>query len=135
MNPTQPPDPLRRGAYIDHETGLIHFRNQAPLPLVGSTSGSDYQRLKQNEERAKRMKLQTERQLRSVWACTQCKRRFSWFNPNAERGILKRAPRIKQTDLDSTRIATQALVCFDPGCDAPVVMQEDALSLRAMPGR
>src|SRR5271165_6799371 len=47
-----PPAPPKRGVWIDHETGLIHGLPNGPEPLVGPTSGKDYEDLKVKEKQA-----------------------------------------------------------------------------------
>lgn len=106
---------------IDHETGLIHRKGQPSIELVGPTTGSEYQELKKAEKKNREAMKHMRRQMASTFQCTQCKKKFSG----------KRA-RIKWLKLDG--VLAETLVCFDQKCDAPVIMIEDAMNLRTVPG-
>ncbi len=99
--------------WIDHETGLIHGLPDGPEPLNGPTSGAAYEDLKKKEKAQEQMNAHLQRQILSNFQCTQCKRK--------QRG---RDVRVKWLKLDGVNAET--LVCFDPKCDAPVVMIQDA---------
>jgi hypothetical protein len=122
--------PVKHG-FVDHETGLIHLPS-GDLPLVGPTSGMEYEQLKRAEPDAKKARWLIERYLRSILQCTQCKRKFSHFNPSREREILCRAPRIRWLKVEGRM--QESLVCFDPACDGPVIVAQDILELRDAPG-
>lgn len=118
LAPTNPhPDRL----WIDHETGLIHRPNNEPIELVGPTTGREYEDLKKAEKRNEQAMKLLKRQILSTFQCTQCRQKFSG-----------KFARIKWRKVQG--IDMETLVCFDPKCDAPVVMIEDAMNLRKVPG-
>jgi hypothetical protein len=61
------------------------------------------------------------RQMRSTFQCTQCKKTFSG-----------KFARVKWRTVQGVLMET--LVCFDSKCDAPIVMIEDGLDVRVIPG-
>lgn len=109
--------------FIDHETGLIHGLPDGPEPLVGPTSGREYEELKRKEKQQAAMNAHLERQMLSTFQCVQCKRKQS--------GKFVRVKWLKQ---DGVNLET--LVCSDVKCDAPVVVIQDAGPLiSALKGR
>ncbi len=94
--------------YIDHETGLIHGLPDGPEPLVGPTSGKEYEDLKKKEQHNDAAAKLMRRLMLSNWKCIQCKR--VW------KGTLVR---IRFDDFHKEKF-----YCPDPRCDAPVVMCE-----------
>jgi hypothetical protein len=109
------------------ETGLIHLKGKEPLPMVGPTSGAEYEKLKKDEKSALQVKQQIERYLRSTVQCTQCKRRWSWFNPKegwSEKGSV----------VVKWMSGHEVLTCPDLKCAGPCVVVEDAMSVRGVPG-
>lgn len=107
--------------YVDHETGLIHRPKMAPVPLVGPTTGSEYEQLKKAEKQNQKLMLLLERQMRSTFQCTQCKKKWPG-----------KFCRIKWRTIDGVNAET--LVCPNQKCDGPVIMIEDAMNLRKAPG-
>lgn len=103
---------------IDHETGLIHGLPDGPQPLVGPTSGKAYEELKAKEQKQAVINAHLERQMLSVFQCTQCRRKQSGKNV-----------RVKWRKVEGVNMET--LVCFNPACAAPVVMIQDAGPLMA----
>jgi hypothetical protein len=121
------PAPPKRKSIVDHETGFIHLPGKEPLPMVGPTSGAEYEKLKADEKKALWVKQQMERYLRSTVQCIQCKRRWSWLNPRpgwSEKGSVF----VKWMG------ANEVLTCADKKCAGPCVVVEDAMSLRGVPG-
>ena len=116
--PRQHPDEIT----IDHKTGLIHRKNHAPVELVGPTTGSEYEELKKKEKQNAKAMAHMRRQMAAFFQCTQCKQKFSG-----------KYARIKWLNLDG--VLAETLVCKDAKCDAPVIMIEDPLNLRTIPGR
>jgi hypothetical protein len=109
--------------YIDHETGLIHGLPDGPEPLVGPTSGKEYEDLKVREKQQAAMNAMLERQMLSTYQCTQCKRK--------QIGKHVRVKWLKQEGVNM-----ETLVCFDGKCDAPVILLHDAGPLmKALGGR
>lgn len=106
---------------IDHETGLIHGLPEGPQPLVGPTTGSEYQELKKKEKQHAQAMHFLKRQILSTYQCTQCKRKWSG-----------RDVRVKWRKQDGVNMET--LVCPNKKCDGPVIMVEDAANLRHLPG-
>jgi len=117
--PTNPhPDQL----WVDHETGLIHRPNHDPVELNGPTTGREYEELKKASQRNEVAMAHMKRQMLSTFQCTQCRTKFSG-----------KFARIKWRKVDG--IDMETLVCFDQKCDGPIIMIEDALDLRKVPGR
>lgn len=60
--------------WIDHEMGLIHIPGKGALPLVGPTTGREYERLKLSE--AEKIQFNTRWYAIACqrWKCTQCGR-------------------------------------------------------------
>jgi ribosomal protein L37AE/L43A len=109
--------------WIDHETGLIHGLPEGPAPLNGPTTGAAYQELKRNEKEHRVRNAILERQMRSTYQCTECKRRQSGKNV-----------RVKWRKIEGT--LSETLVCFDTHCDGPVILVQDAGPLlQALQGR
>jgi len=103
--------------YVNHRDGTIRRPHHEPIPLVGPTTGSEYEELKQKEaQNAKAMQF-IRRQMASTYQCTQCKRKFSG-----------KIARIKWRNIDG--VNTETLVCFDQKCDGPIVVIRDALEMR-----
>ena len=103
--------------YINHRDGTVRRPNHAPIPLVGPTTGTEYEELKKGEAKnAVAMKF-IRRQMASTFQCTQCKRKFSG-----------KFARVKWRNVDG--IFAETLVCFDSKCDAPIVCIVDALDMR-----
>lgn len=107
---------------VDHETGDIHVPGKGNLPLIGPTSGSAYEDLKQKEKENRLAMQRLKRAMLSTFQCTQCHTR----QPGTD-------VRVKWGKVEGVEMET--LVCRDRKCDAPVVMIEDALNLRAIPGK
>ncbi len=107
--------------YIDHRDGTIRRPNHAPIPLQGPTTGAEYEELKCKEKQNAKAMALLRRQMASTFQCTQCKRKFSG-----------KFARIKWRTVQGVFMET--LVCFNPKCDAPVVMIEDGLDVRVIPG-
>lgn len=63
---------------IDHEASgnetAIIVPGKGRLPLVGPTSGADYERLKRAEVEKQKLNRQIVEDLHKSWQCTQCKR-------------------------------------------------------------
>lgn len=93
------------------------------IPGVGTRemAGLDPGQLKQKAAEHHKRKLQLERKMRSTYKCTQCAR--VWWG---------RYVRVKLTKVGGVEV--EVLVCADPRCDAPVVVERDALDLRKPPG-
>lgn len=109
--------------YIDHETGLIHGLPDGPEPLVGPTSGREYEELKRKESQQKVMNAHLERQMLSMFQCTQCKRKQSGKHV-----------RVVWRKMDGVNVET--LICSDVKCDGPVIVIQDAGPLiAALKGR
>lgn len=106
---------------IDHETGLIHGLPNGPEPLVGPTTGSEYEALKKKEATHKQAMHLLKRQILSTYQCCQCKRK--WPGKDV---------RVKWRKQEGVNMET--LVCPDKRCDGPVVVYEDAISLTRPPG-
>jgi hypothetical protein len=115
------PQTPRSQIRIDHETGLIHGLPNGPEPLVGPTTGSEYQELKKKEATHKEAMHLLKRQILSTYQCTECKRKWSGKDV-----------RVKWRKTEGVNMET--LVCVDRRCDGPVVMIEDAMSLTRPPG-
>lgn len=111
-----------KGVWVDHETGLVHIPGKDPLPLVGPTSGSEYDRLKKAEQRFKSDKASLLRLMRATWKCSQCAR--EWKGEDV---------RVKKAAPDTEDVV---FVCPDRKCDAPVVILKlgigDVQSVRDM---
>ena len=107
--------------WVDHKTGLIHRKGHDPVPLNGPTTGSEYEDLKRKEKRNANAMALIRRQMRSTFQCTQCKKTFSG-----------KFARVKWRTVQGVLMET--LVCFDSKCDAPIVMIEDGLDVRVIPG-
>jgi ribosomal protein L37AE/L43A len=132
--PTGPHAQIR----IDHETGLIHGLPNGPQPLVGPTTGSEYQELKKKEALNKQNELAIRRRMLSTWQCTECKRKFPGRDPRLPRPATPPS-RYYATDLrvkwrKTEGVNVETLVCPDQRCDGPVIMVEDAMSLTHVPG-
>jgi len=107
--------------YIDHDTGLIHRPGHDPIEVNGPTTGSEYQELKKREKQNAEAMKHLRRQMASTFQCTQCKKKMSG-----------KYARVKWRNVDGINMET--LACFDQKCDAPIVMIEDALNVRVVPG-
>jgi hypothetical protein len=119
-----PTQPNPREMWIDHETGLIHWPakdNKQPEPLNGPTTGQAYKEFKEAEKKNAALMQLMKRQMLSRYQCTQCKKKF-----------YGKFARIKWRNVDG--VQTETLVCPDSKCDAPVIMIEDAMNLKAAPG-
>jgi hypothetical protein len=107
--------------YINHRDGTIRRPSHAPIPLEGPTTGAAYEELKRKEAQNNKAMAHIRRQLRSRFQCTQCKRKFMGGNA-----------RVKWRKVDG--VLAETLVCFDAKCDAPIIMIEDGLDVRVIPG-
>jgi len=114
--PVRPANVGPNQVWIDHETGLIHGLPEGPQPLVGPTTGSEYQQLKKKEREHKQAMHLLKRQMLSTYQCTQCKRKWSGKNV-----------RLSWKLIDG--VQAEVLKCPMSSCDAPVVLIEDALNL------
>lgn len=101
---------------IDHDRGLIWTPGIGWQPLLGPTSGAAYQELKRKEQERKQLNIHLRRQILSTWRCTECKR--VWIGKDV---------RVKWRKVDGVNMET--LVCPDPRCDGPVIIEKDAFSL------
>jgi hypothetical protein len=108
MNPASRNPQKREQIRVDHETGLIHGLPGGPQPLVGPTTGREYEQLKQNEARNEQVKRLLERRMVTTYQCTQCKRKWP--------GVHVRVKWRKQYGVNM-----ETFVCPDSHCDAPVI--------------
>lgn len=115
--PTEPRERIR----VDHETGLIHGLPDGPQPLIGPTTGREYEELKKKEKEHGQAMHLLRRQMLSTYQCCQCKRK--WSGKHA---------RVKWRQTEGVNMET--LVCPDSHCDGPLVLFEDAADLRHAPG-
>ena len=59
---------------VDHDTGMLHVPGVGPLPLVGPTSGKEYQDLKKSLHGKAELNRRMMDIFRRHWQCTQCKK-------------------------------------------------------------
>jgi len=97
---------IRKPLQIDHETGDLVISNFGRLPLVGPTSGSEYEQLKKREAQKRVVDEILLRLMRKFWKCNQCGK--IW-------------PGTQIRPQWSKALQAEILVCADPSCDAPVV--------------
>ncbi len=107
--------------YINHRDGTIRRPHHDPIPLNGPTTGTEYEELKKAEKKNAKAMAHIRRQMASTFQCTQCKRKFSG-----------KFARVKWRNVQGVLMET--LVCKDSTCDAPVIMIEDGLDVRVIPG-
>ena len=105
-NPGSRSNTIRKPLQIDHETGELDIPNFGRLPLVGPTSGSEYEQLKKREAEKRELNKNLLALMRKFWKCSQC-------------GKIWPGTRIRPQW--SKALQTEILVCADPACDAPVV--------------
>lgn len=115
--PVKPADKPREQVRIDPTTGSMSIPGLGTKPMVGLDPGT----LDAKGQEHRKRKLLLERQMRSTYQCTQCKRKFSG-----------RYVRVKIRNEGGTKM--EVLVCPDPRCDGPVIVVEDSLNLTRPPG-
>jgi hypothetical protein len=92
------------------------------IPGVGTREmvGVDPAHFQQKQHEHKQRMAIIQRQMRSVYRCTECKRKW-----------VGRDVRVVQRRINGTMM--EVLVCPDRRCDGPVVLFQDALSLTNPP--
>ena len=93
-----------KAAAVDLDLGKFRLPGQAPMDLVGIDPAD----LLKRREAFLQLRAELQRNLRSEWQCTQCKKVY----PNGEniRVVI--------------RGGSEVFVCPDQSCDAPVIRKD-----------
>ena len=93
-----------KAAEIDLNEGTFRLPGGAPMDLVGV----DPKKLQERRDEFLKLRARVQRDMRSEWQCTQCKKTFMGRNLRVV-----------------VRGRVEVLVCPDKRCDAPVVRIKD----------